>query len=475
MTALALEIEFLTGAYRGARGPGDTAADWPPQPDRIYSALVSTWAGRGKHPAERTALEWLEAQPAPTLHASAHTDRGAPKIYVPPNDPRAGRKHLQVVPEHRLGKPRRFPTARPDDARMLVVWAGNPTGAVLGALNAIAADVSYLGTTMSLVRCRFKAKDATPGAPATRTVYPGRLTELERTYHARPERPAIAEGMPVFEPAPAPPTTAATSTTWLALEFVGGGAPDVLASAPLARTLRDALMSGYRRAGRPIPEAVSGHRPGGRPSERPHLAIAPLAFAGSPRATGKLLGLALVAPRDTAFETIPGWDEAWAALTRPRPQDARAVLTLASRALERRVELATVFPGETRRSLDARPYLGPAPAWATATPIVLDRHLKRGDGEETLRRIIARACAHAGLPRPARIGTDRLSAVWGMPPAHPVRGEPRWAQWRRPRSAESRQLTHAVIEFTEPVAGPVLIGAGRYAGLGLCRAIGADP
>ena len=473
MTALALEIEFLTGTYRGARGPGDAAADWPPQPDRIYSALVSTWAGRGEHPAERSALEWLEAQPAPTLHASAHTDRGAPRTYVSPNDPRAGRKHLQVVPAHRLDKPRRFPTARPDDARMLVVWTGKPTRAVLDALNAIAADVSYLGTTMSLVRCRFTAADTAPGAPVTRTVYPGRLPELERAYHARPERPAIAEGMPVFEPGPA--TTAAASTRWLPLEIVGGGAPDVLASAPLARTLRDALMSGYRRAGCPIPEAVSGHGPGGRPSEHPHLAIAPLAFAGSPRATGELLGLALVAPRDTALETIPGWAEAWAALTRPRPQDARLALTLASRALERRVELATVFPGETRSALDAQPYLGPAAVWATATPIVLDRHLKRGDDDGTLSRIIARACGHAGLPRPARIGTDRLSAVRGMPPAHPVRGESRWAQWHRPRSTESRQLTHAVIEFTEPVAGPILIGAGRYAGLGLCRAIGAVP
>ena len=134
-----------------------------------------------------------------------------------------------------------------------------------------------------------------------------------------------------------------------------------------------------------------------------------------------------------------------------------------------------MFPGETRRAFDSQPYLGPAAVWATATPIVLDRHLKRGDDDETLRRIIARACGHAGLPRPARIGTGRLSAVRGMPPARPLRGGPPWARWRLPRSAASRQLTHAVIEFTEPVAGPVLIGAGRYAGLGLCRAIGAAP
>ena len=154
MSVLALEIEFLSGTYRGTRGPGDTTADWPPQPDRIYSALVSTWAGRGEHPAERAALEWLEAQPPPTLHASDHTARTAPSTYVPQNDPRAGPKHLHAVPEHRHGKPRRFPAARPDDPRMTVVWATQPADAILEALNAIAADVSYLGTTMSLVRFR---------------------------------------------------------------------------------------------------------------------------------------------------------------------------------------------------------------------------------------------------------------------------------------------------------------------------------
>ena len=134
-----------------------------------------------------------------------------------------------------------------------------------------------------------------------------------------------------------------------------------------------------------------------------------------------------------------------------------------------------MFAGETRRALAAKPYLGPATVWASATPIVLDRHLKRGDDGETLRRIIARACGHAGLPRPVRVITDRLSAVRGMPPARPLRGEPPWARWCLPRSAASRQLTHAVIEFTEPVEGPVLIGAGRYAGLGLCRALRTDP
>ena len=83
---LVLEIEFLSGVCRAAREPGDDTPDWPPQPDRVFSALVSAWAARGERPEERAALEWLEAQPPPAVHASDHTSRTTPDVFVPPND-----------------------------------------------------------------------------------------------------------------------------------------------------------------------------------------------------------------------------------------------------------------------------------------------------------------------------------------------------------------------------------------------------
>ena len=35
---------------------------------------------------ERLALEWLERQPPPAVHASGHTARTTPEVFVPPND-----------------------------------------------------------------------------------------------------------------------------------------------------------------------------------------------------------------------------------------------------------------------------------------------------------------------------------------------------------------------------------------------------
>jgi CRISPR-associated protein Csb2 len=61
--------------------------------------------------------------------------------------------------------------------------------------------------------------------------------------------------------------------------------------------------------------------------------------------------------------------------------------------------------------------------------------------------------------------------VTGAPSAYPSGHAPRWTGWRLPKSLATRQLTHALLQFNEPVRGPVILGAGRFGGLGLCRAL----
>ena len=67
---LAIEVEYLTGVAYAADDGGE-AADWPPQADRLFSALVASWAARGELPEERVALEWLESQEPPKDHLSS--------------------------------------------------------------------------------------------------------------------------------------------------------------------------------------------------------------------------------------------------------------------------------------------------------------------------------------------------------------------------------------------------------------------
>jgi CRISPR-associated protein Csb2 len=132
--------------------------------------------------------------------------------------------------------------------------------------------------------------------------------------------------------------------------------------------------------------------------------------------------------------------------------------------------------GSGRRSLDPAPYYSVAHVWASGTPIVLDRHLKAPGNEARQREIeslIRRACTNIGLPEPIHISAGKHSALEEAPSAYPSGCAPGWMRWRLPESLVSRQLTHAVIEFPNAVRGPVILGAGRFVGLGLCRPL--DP
>lgn len=477
--SLVLEIEFLTGLCRAAHGPGDDFPDWPPQPDRVFSALVSAWGVRGESPKERAALEWLESQPPPVICASESSARTAPEVFVPPNDLKSSsamHTYLKVLPDRRPRQPRRFPVARPDIPNMKLVWENEPDAGVLDDLNSLSSCVGYVGHSASLTRCRFivgtsEAPNLKQMSPVRRT-YPGRLRELEEAHRANPERPVIRPGAPVFEERTSEPDT---PSSWLVLEAVEGKVPDIRASALVSRLIRHALLAGYKRAGleNSIPEILSGHALDGKPTRLPHLTIAPLAFLGSAHADGRVFGFALIPPKGETLLGIDGFRAAFEAVTEYRMDKQRRVLSLRGTPLHKPLKLSPVLGDrEAKRSLSPDPYMQRSRVWASATPIVLERHLKRKDDTE-VRELVAQACVHAGLPQPDanNIRAGKHSAVQGAPAARPLAGEPPWTRWKLPSSLASRHLVHAVFEFGEEVSGPVLIGAGRFTGLGLCRAL----
>ena len=360
---------------------------------------------------------------------------------------------------------------------MAIVWPEAPVSDVRESLDALARDVAYLGHSASLVRCRFlpgvAAELPHPGAPAGRTVYAGRLAELEEAHRANPVRPVIRPGASASR-APAP-STSEPSSEWLVLEAIAGETPDLRACALVCRALRRALMSGYRRAkmGDAIPEIVSGHTADGSPTRMPHLAIVPLAFAGYPYADGRVFGFALVPPAGANLRAVPGFVRAFEAIAPYDPGRERRLLQLEGAPLNKPIGLAPA--GATGiRSLSPAPYMESAHVWASVTPIVLDRHLK-GNGDREVREIIASACENAGLPRPEpdRIQVGKHSAVEGAPPARPAAGAPPWTRWKAPQSLATRSLVHAIIDFGRATTGPVMLGAGRFTGLGLCRRLGS--
>lgn len=483
--ALVFEIEYLSGVSFAALGPDTDAPEWPPQPDRVFSALTASWAARGRDEEEAQALEWLEQQPPPLIDASDAPARSAPTVFVPPNDPSIGKvktaKH--VLPSMRQRQARRFPAARPVDSSVRLLWdVEDPDEVILNALQRVAHDVAYVGHSASLTRCRFlRGAEVEPrnGLQAPhRRVYRGRLAELDREYEAgrRPQ-----PGAPVrIATEDAPPRRGVFSVRWLILEHIDGVMPDVRAAAIVSRTIRETLMSGYRRTGleAAIPEIVSGHTPGGEPSRSPHLAIVPMPFAGYPFADGSVKGLALVPPEGGEILDDADFKRALRAVAPLDPDRGRRLMTVRSGDSHSGVSFSIVLapsfePPTGKRSLDARPYTGSGRDFATVTPIVLDRHLKEyGAGRnEEIAAQIAGACRNIGLPEPELVIPDKHATFEGMPSAYPSGRNPAWMRWKLPRSLMSRQVTHAFIRFPVAIVGPVLLGAGRFLGMGLCRSI----
>jgi CRISPR-associated protein Csb2 len=135
------------------------------------------------------------------------------------------------------------------------------------------------------------------------------------------------------------------------------------------------------------------------------------------------------------------------------------------------MQLERVECRDAGSALDPATWCRPSRRWASVTPVALDRNpgdLTAWDprlAAQAARRaeeIVARACEHVGLPRPARVRVMRRSLFGAAPPA------PSFMPYPRKGHGFKRVCVHVELRFEEAVAGPVLLGVGRYFGVGLC-------
>jgi CRISPR-associated protein Csb2 len=255
----------------------------------------------------------------------------------------------------------------------------------------------------------------------------------------------------------------------IVLARVDGRRLPITSVAGLARQFRRALMA---FADQPVAEVISGHRADGAAAETPHLAVVPLPAVTGPRPDGTLLGIALVLPRDlgddargAVMRALARFEDSHRTGTESWPP-LPVLLGDAGVLVLQRVACATNRCDTLRPTI----WIGPARRWASATPIALDRNpgeLHHADPER--RRAAFRAAAacvseavrRIGLPAPVEVDVLRSCALPGT--AEPQR-YPRFPPAAR---RLQRVLVHARLRFDVPVRGPILVGAGRYQGLGL--------
>ena len=93
---------------------------------------------------------------------------------------------------------------------------------------------------------------------------------------------------------------------------------------------------------------------------------------------------------------------------------------------------------------------------------MLDRYPKRPEQVEAEVRAGLR---RVGLPEPVTVDVSTNPLLPGAAPLRPI---------DLPRQARGKLFRHVAVTFDRTVRGPVLVGAGRYLGVGLLAPVGRD-
>ncbi len=471
-------ICYLTGRAV-ATNPADRGSpEWPPHPDRVFMALVAAYYLGGEMPDERAALEWLECQHAPALNLSNAWYRTPVTMFVPVNDDSSPIKDkkphmvMGTLPIGRGRQPRQFQTVIPENDTFYLIWReAESDNKLLPALQSLCSKVTYLGHSSSLVQMWLEPNPPLPNlVPVTenamhqlRITGRGRLNALSISYAAgRRPSPSLWNGYATpheVELHPAIPQTRLNDSL-LIFTKTGGRTIPLESSLALTDAMRGMVMNGCSQ--QPPPEWISGHRPDGTRSEQAHLAFAPLAHVGDARADGHLLGIAMALPRSVSASEVARCFNRF--LVDDESGEAQQIKLVMGNIGE--WEIVLEEREQPPLALRSETWTRPARRWASVTPIVLDRYPKAKDSAEAeieAQNTVATACEYIGLPRPTDIVLTPISLFIGAPAASAFPPLP--TKFGR----TSHLQTHALLTFAQPVRGPVLLGAGRYRGYGLCR------
>jgi CRISPR-associated protein Csb2 len=519
---LAFGIRYLNGFAAAAEPDNLERAEWPPHPGRVFMALTAAHFQTGADPTERTALLWLEGAEcggetsAPLIAAPAAMQRAVVTHYVPVNDKAGPSKALLYsLPLTRDRQERVFARAWLEDDRVYMHWPDlDPPADYRKALASLCTKVTRIGHSTSLVQMWLAEPDEigepnwvpddTHAIIHLRIPGPGTLDYLEQQYNATAiedysalkvtemqeddprlkkaarkrlrdeygnqppsqQRPRLSlyqgYARSAQEAAAASAATTVFSPHLLVLQLSAKQGPyqqlDLISTLGVTSRWREAILSHSNGLSEPVRRMLSGHDADGNAADDPHLAFLPLAFVGHEHADGHLLGMGLALPTDLSRDD--------------RREVLRAIATvhelrLGPLGLWKAEPVTASQPSWNLRAESWTAYPNGAAHWSTVTPIVFDRHPKAKDKaqyQQEAAAMIAEACTRIGLPQPCEVIVTQVSVHLGVPPSVT------FPRLKRKDNSERRH-THAILVFDEPVCGPVLIGAGRFRGYGVCRAL----
>ncbi len=464
---LAISVELLQGTYRGdpdgtANTGGLTRGEWPPAPSRLLAAMVAAdGTGDRCRTTDGSELEWFEQLPAPVI--DAHGDPWHQVLqprYVALHKGNAVRSTHQEYVGRKSVETRPGVRVAPRHPHVVYSWEVETPPKVLESLRRRGARVGYLGAADSPVRVRVATDMPRPvatgdefrpdadGDVEVSVPRQGDVRVLDAMYDqwvergagvARAQFPALRHQVSYRSPLSVVSEESGQVAVWLRLERAVSGRRVT----PVTALFKEALLSRHQGMHGEPPAVLHGHGFAGGGYELARFLALP--DVGYPRSRGRIHGLALWLP--------PGCD--W--VMRQRVRDAAFTIR---RLTGRGVDVAVTPRDSEDRPMAANPnrWLQRSSCWATAFPALHERRGRLDLAEVT------RWCQHAGLARPTRFRSARSPLVRGAVDLAPI-------EVNRPGRPGS-PYSHVQIWFEKPVAGPVVIGAGRQRGLGLCVPVG---
>lgn len=509
---LVATLRFPLGVYHAlgvdsGSQPDCRHPEWPPSPVRLIGALLDAAHGQpgGATHAALEAIQTLAAAGAPTIQApsAAEVPASSQEVAVLAGPSRWAPRSagLAELKEGMSLRDLAGPRAAVDkggvaigDTPVAFVWPDLTIDEEQRReLGALAADVSWLGTSRSPVLVTLSSEplvavpaadvwepltendarevDATLRVPHAATIdafdaeFARRRSGKGKVERSGLQKPASA-GHPLgYGRRATKPVSIHDPQQWghayvLEVSPESPERPRATATYLVARAVRAALLDQFARVGADgdAPELLRGR------GATPHAAIVPLPFVGATHADGLIKGVAVLLPHpqrlDGDLTEVADVEHAIRRLVDHgvdgEPGRVRLVGTSGMVLRE------TVPVGRPLRSLDLGRYQEPSKVWTTVTPVVHSRW-QAAKSDQALVDQVAADCAHVGLPAPSRVEVLRNPALRGAPPSRLDRRGLR-RDWQGPIDGPA---AHLRLSFPMKVRGPLLLGKARHFGLGL--------
>ena len=471
---LEIEITFTAGHFHGE--------EWPPAPARLFQALVAA-SHRGAHglihqAVRDDALRWLERQEPPSVCAPAAVQQREHLInYVPNNDDKLGEDaHVRTDKGMTAWF---FPSACAIAYRWSIgaVPTDTKQADVIAAMPSL---LTYLGRTVDLAYARGRLLDAPPAAESAgrknwqpcereggRWLVPaaGFLGLLNRRHprSVSAEPPDFTNTRQVdYEPEDVLRFDAPVAVfemlrmdgRKLAFDPRDLRQPAGMVRHAMIRWAETAPGISPHFAADHLARFLQGHKSaaGKECSEGGHFAVVPLPSVNPPSFTadGWLRRVAVIGYGVASREDRELFEELKRGLH-------GALLEDQSQACG---ELRLLTAREQQRVL--APLAGPASRWRSITPIILTGFTRKGRSAED--------CLLRGLLQQGFRAEDIESIAAFTGPIVPTAQTAR--AYRVQGYLETTPRLHAEIIFRRPVAGPLVMGRGRFAGFGLAIPFG---